>query len=300
MSDHAERHARNAGDLPVVAIVGAGNLGGAVAAGLLASGAVAPDRLRCVTARPERASALQQRLQAIIPDAPADLPVVGTDAAVAVRGADLVLIGVKPAAVSGVLAAIEPDLAPDAIVVSLAAGVPVAALEAALLPRRRVARLMTNTPVQVRQATSMVVAGSALGEDGLAAVVALSDALGVTHVIDESRMDAATALAGSGPAYLFLLIEALRDAGAGLGLDADVADAMAVQAMHGATTLLTVTGKDAAELRAAVTSPGGMTAAAVAVFEAAGLRSTAAHALAAAVDRAAVLASGGVDEAPGH
>jgi pyrroline-5-carboxylate reductase len=283
----------------VVAIVGAGNLGGAVAAGLLASGAVAPERLRCVTARPERATALAQRLRASVPDVQAGMqagaaaPEVGIDAAAAVRGADLVLVGVKPVAVRALLTTLGPDLAKDAIVVSLAAGVPVAAVEAALPPGQRVARLMTNTPVQVRRATSMVVAGSTLGSDGLAAVVALSDALGVTHVIGESLMDVATALAGSGPAYLFLLVEALRDAGVRLGLEEGVAGAMAVQAMHGATTLLTATGQDAADLRAAVTSPGGMTASALAVFEAAGLRATALEALRAAVARAGELAGGG-------
>jgi pyrroline-5-carboxylate reductase len=111
-------------------------------------------------------------------------------------------------------------------------------------------------------------------------------------VLDEALLDAATALAGSGPAYLFLLVECLRDAGVALGLATDVAEAMAVTAMDGAARLLRASGEDPAALRAAVTSPGGMTAEAVEILEDAGLRAAVTDALAAAVARAAELAAG--------
>ena len=266
-----------------VAIVGAGNLGGAVAEGLVASGAVALADLRCVTRTPEGAARLRAR------PGLTDLTVT-TDAAAAVSGADVVMLGVKPYAVIDLLHELGPHLAPGATLVSLAAGVGLAELGAAAPAGSSVVRLMTNTPVQVRAAVSLVAAAPEADDAAVARVVALSDALGSTHVIDESLFDAATALAGSGPAYVFLLVELLRDAAVGLGLDADEALAMTRGMVDGASRLLQASGEDPAALRRAVTSPGGMTAAAVGAFEEAGLRTIVAEALAAAVARAADLA----------
>jgi pyrroline-5-carboxylate reductase len=266
-----------------VTIVGAGNLGGAVAEGLVASGVVALADLRCVTRSPEGAARLRAR--------PGLAEVrVSSDAASAVAGADVVMLGVKPYATVDVLRELGPHLAPGVSVVSLAAGVMLDALVAAAPAGSIVVRLMTNTPVQVRAAVSLLAAAPGTDPDRLARVVALSDALGATHVVDESLFDAATALAGSGPAYVFLLVELLRDAAVGLGLDADEALAMTRGMVDGAARLLLASGEDPAALRRAVTSPGGMTAAAVGVFEDAGLRATVAAALTAAVARAAELA----------
>ena len=270
-----------------VTIVGAGNLGGAVAAGLVGAGAVPVDALRCVTRTPEGAARLRAR------PGLADVTVTH-DPAAAVARADVVMLGVKPYATLDMLAALGPHLAPETVVVSLAAGVNLADLTAAVATTApadvAVVRLMTNTPVQVGAAVSLVAAAPGTDPDAVATVVTLADALGTTHVLDEARFDAATALAGSGPAYVFLLVELLRDAAVGLGLDADEALAMARGMVDGAARLLVAADTDPAELRRAVTSPGGMTAAAVAVFEDAGLRATVAEALAAAVARAAELA----------
>jgi pyrroline-5-carboxylate reductase len=259
-----------------VAIVGAGNLGGAIAAGLLDAGAVAPADLRLVTAHDATAAAIASRLGVA----------AGTDVAAAVAGAEVVMIGVKPAGVAGVLPTVGAALAPGAVVVGLAAGVRLAALAAGLPPGTPVVRVMTNTPVRVRAATSILCAGPGIVAADLARVRGLVDVLGTTHVLDEVLMDAATALAGSGPAYLFLLVEALRDAGAALGLDPDVALAMAATTLEGAARLLAGGSEDPAALRAAVTSPAGATAAAIAVLEQAGLRDAIAGALRAAVARA--------------
>jgi pyrroline-5-carboxylate reductase len=192
--------------------------------------------------------------------------------------------------VCDVLRELAPHLAEGATVVSLAAGVGLDLLRAAAPAHDgAVVRMMTNTPVQVRAAVTLVAAAPDADPDALAAVVALADALGTTHVIDEAVFDAATALSGSGPAYVFLLIELLRDAAVGLGLEADAALAMTCATVEGAAQLLRATAEDPAELRRQVTSPGGMTAAAIAVFEAADLRGSVADALAAAVARAAEL-----------
>ena len=266
----------------IVAIVGAGNLGGAVAEGLVASGAVAPADLRCVTATAEGAARLRARRGLERLD-------VTTDAVAAVAGADVVMLGMKPYAVLDVLRELAPHLAPGVTLVSLAAGVGLDDLVAAAPEDASVLRLMTNTPVQVRAAVSLVAAAPGVDADTLARVVALSDALGATHVIDEARFDVATALAGSGPAYVFLLVELLRDAGGALGLDRDAAAAMAGGMLDGASRLLAASGEDPEVLRRAVTSPGGMTAAAVGAFEDADLRTTVLGALRAAVGRAAEL-----------
>ena len=268
---------------PLVAIVGAGNLGGALAAGLLASGAVSAERMRCVTASAASAAALTKRLGG-------GAVAVGTDAIAAVRGADVVMLGVKPPKVAGLLATLASELTPGAIVVSLAAGVDLATLAAAAPAGIPIVRVMTNTPVRIRAATSLITAPTGIDPHALATVEGLFAALGATHVIDETLIDAATALAGSGPAYLFLFAEALRDAGIALGLESTVAQAMTATMLGGAARLLEDGAADPAALRAAVTSPAGMTAAAIAVLEAQGLRTSLLEALRAAVVRAGELA----------
>jgi pyrroline-5-carboxylate reductase len=277
---------------PVVAIVGAGNLGGAVAAGLLDAGAVSAARLRCVTATDASAERLRERLGGA-------QHLVSTDAAVAVQGADVIMLGVKPPKVVALLTSLAPQLAPHVIIVSLAAGVGLAALTLAAPKGATVVRVMTNTPVRIRAATSLLTAPADVDPTALGTVGRLFAALGATHVVDESLVDVATALAGSGPAYLFLLAEVLRDAGVALGLDQDMAQAMAATTLEGAARLLGAGGEDPVALRAAVTSPGGMTAEAIAVLEAAELRTTMVAALRAAVDRAEELAQPSVG-APGH
>jgi pyrroline-5-carboxylate reductase len=264
-----------------VAIVGAGNLGGAVAAGLLAAGAVDGAHLHCVTG----SEASAERLRGVLGDG----VTVTTDAMAAVQGADVVMIGVKPPKVVGLVQDLAAHLVPGVTLVSLAAGVDLDDLVAVAPQGAQVVRVMTNTPVRIRAATSLVCAPDDVAPAALARVVALTDALGTTHVLDEALLDAATALAGSGPAYLFLLVECLRDAGVTLGLGADAAEAMAITAMDGAARLLRASGEDPAALRAAVTSPGGMTAEAIRVFEEAGLRTTTRDALAAAAARAGEL-----------
>ncbi len=271
-----------------VAIIGAGNLGGAVASGLVTSGAVASDALHCVTRTEDGAARLRAR------PGLADVT-VGHDPVAACAGAAFVLLGVKPYATLELLHTVAPHLERGAVVVSLAAGVSLDELRDGLdragAAHHQVVRLVTNTPVQVRAATSLLAAGPDVDADVLARVVALSDAFGQTHVIDESLFDAATALAGSGPAYVFLLVEALVDAAVGLGVGRAEALAMAGSMLDGAARLLAASTDGPVELRRAVTSPGGMTAAALDVFESAGLRTTVTEALAAAVARAAELAT---------
>jgi len=274
-----------------IAILGTGSLGGAVAAGLLAADVVRREDLACVTATEAGAARVAAALGVT----------AGTDARAAVTDADVVLIGVKPPSVVPLLRAVGPDLARDAVVVSLAAGVALADLAAALPPGTAVVRVLTNTPVRVRAAASLLVAPAGIDPAALARVTRLTDALGTTHPLAESQLDVATALAGCGPAYVFLVAEALVDAAVALGLDPGTAMALTVGTLAGAARLLAdpvtrgggpAAAADPAALRREVTSPGGMTAAALAVLEDAGLRAAFRAALAAAADRATTLAAG--------
>lgn len=273
-------HARALGDGPV-ALVGVGNLGEALLEGLLASATLTRDDVRCVVRRPERAAELvaTHRVPA------------GTDIAAAVEGAATVVLGVKPQVLPDVLPAVAAALDPEALVVSLAAGVTIATLEAALPAGARVVRVMTNTPIRVRRAVSVAAAGSRAGMGDLDRLRALLEGVGRVVVLDEDAIDAVTALSGSGPAHVLLLTEALIAGGVALGLSRAAATELAVGTVAGTGALLEADGADAdpEALRRAVTSPAGTTAAALAVLEDADVVGAVVRAMAAGAARAAEL-----------
>jgi pyrroline-5-carboxylate reductase len=180
--------------------------------------------------------------------------------AAAVVGADIVVVAVKPPDVPQVLTAIGPALAPGVVVVSVAAGLTLAALEAVLPAGTAVVRVMPNTPVRVREAMSALSAGSHTGEAELARAESLLAAVGRTVRVPESLQDAVTALSGSGPAYFLYVIEAMIDAGVQLGLPRATAAELVGQTAYGTAALLRESGDHPALLREAVTSPGGTTA----------------------------------------
>jgi pyrroline-5-carboxylate reductase len=273
-------HARLLGEGPV-ALVGVGNLGGALLEGLLATATLTRADVRCVVRRAERAAELvvEQRV------------VAGTDVAEAVRGAATVVLGVKPQTLPEVLPEVAAALEPGALVVSLAAGVSTATIASALPDGARVVRVMTNTPIRVRAAVSVLAAGPAATAQDVERVRALFEPLGRVLVLDESAIDAVTALSGSGPAYVLLLTEALIAGAEALGLAHDDAVALAVGTVSGTGALLEAGGAavDPAALRRAVTSPAGTTAAALAVLEDADVVGAVARAMAAAAARSAEL-----------
>lgn len=274
------RHGAILGDGPL-ALVGTGNLGEALLTALLDSATVTRADVRCVVRRPERAAELVVRHRVA----------AGTDVGAAVEGAATVVLGVKPQMLPDVLPAVSAALAPGALVVSLAAGVRTASIESALPDGARVVRVMTNTPIAVRAATSAVALGAHAHAEDLARVTALFAPAGTVLVVDEGAMDAVTALAGSGPAYVLLLTEALVAGGEALGLSPEDAHALAVGTVAGTGALLAAGGADVdpAALRRAVTSPNGTTAAALAVFEDGDLVGLVRRAMAAAAARAAEL-----------
>jgi pyrroline-5-carboxylate reductase len=174
----------------------------------------------------------------------------------------------------------------------VAAGIPAADIETHLPAEVPVVRVMPNTPMLVGQAMSAIAPGTAAGPDHLAQAEELLQTVGRVVRVPEAQMDAVTAVSGSGPAYLYLVVEAMIDAGVLLGLPRSLASELAVQTALGAATMLSETGEHPVALRGAVTSPGGTTAAAIRELEDAGLRAAFYNALEACRDRARDLARG--------
>ncbi len=193
------------------------------------------------------------------------------------------VVAVKP----DVVAAVLPDLAAAGVgrVLSIAAGVRTTTIEAGLPSGTPVVRAMPNTPALVGQGAAAIAPGSHAGDDDLEWAASVLGAVGLVVRVDEADLDAVTGLSGSGPAYVFLLAEALVAAGIAQGLDPTVADALTRQTLLGAATLLSRTGEDPAVLRRDVTSPGGTTAAGLAVFDEAGFVDVVLRVVAAATAR---------------
>ena len=249
-----------------IAVIGGGRIGEALIAGLLESGRASKD-LVVVETHADRAEQLAGRFGTRVTDSVED----------AVVGADLLVIAVKPGDVDAVLTQLgKAELNggdQDQVLVSLAAGVPTARLEAKLPAGFPVVRVMPNTPMLVGQGMSVLAPGRYARPEQLALVTEVLSAVGQVATVAESQMDAVTAVSGSGPAYFFLVVEALIDAGVGLGLSHEVATQLVVQTMIGSAALLDESEQSAVELRAAVTSPAGTTAAALRELERGGVRS---------------------------
>lgn len=202
----------------------------------------------------------------------------------------VVVVAVKPRDVIELLDQIAPAIDPDQVVVSMAAGVPISVFEDAL-PGVPVVRAMPNTPALVREGVTAIAAGRAVTEDHLARTKRVLEAVGEVQVMDESLLDAVTAISGSGPAYVFLLAEALTEAALREGLPRDIAETLVHRTVRGAGHLLTDTDVKPSELRAQVTSPGGTTAAAVHILEERGFRALVEDAVQAAAQRSRELGS---------
>jgi len=206
-------------------------------------------------------------------------------------GADVVVLAVKPQILKGVAQGIAPSLARASVVVSIAAGIPVSALESWLGADCAIVRAMPNTPALVHRGASGLFANGNVGGAQRALVERLFDAVGIfSWHANEEDIDAVTALSGSGPAYFFLLMEAMEQAGIALGLDPASARALTLQTALGAATMAATSDVDSAELRRRVTSPGGTTEQAIQTFMAGGLPELVQDAMAAASRRAAEMA----------
>ncbi|MCD2498783.1 pyrroline-5-carboxylate reductase [Microbacterium nymphoidis] len=270
---------------PSIAILGAGSMGGAILQGLVAGGV----RGISVTNRTADKAAALAELDGVHSIALADQPDGNRTAA---RGAQIVVIGVKPAMVADLLREIADDLDPDAVVVSLAAGTTIATMEQALGGTRRILRAMPNTPAVVGKAVTGIAANAHASAQDVAAVRRLFEYVGTVIETDEAGIDPLSTISGSGPAYVFLLIEEFTKAAVGKGFSQADARVMAEQTFIGAAALLDASGEDPAELRRRVTSPKGTTERAVGVLQEARLDEVFVRATDAALARAKELAAG--------
>lgn len=273
--------------LPTVAFLGAGNMGGALIDGMLAAGA--PHGELFVTNLHRSAADRFDGIDGVTSLALEETPDAN---ATAVETADVVVIGVKPSMVPDLLAEIAPHLKAGVIVVSFAAGVTIATFEAALPDGTAVVRTMPNTPAAVGEGMTALVQGSAASDADLALVSSLFEKVGKVVVVHEDQIDAVTAISGSGPAYVFQLIEDFTKAAQAQGFDAEQAATLAEQTFIGATALLRADGRTPTELRLAVTSPKGTTEQGVNVLQAAHLDEVFTAATDAARKRAEELAAG--------
>ena len=256
-----------------IALLGGGKMGGALVAGWLESG-YEPDRIVVAEADADR----RRDLEATLPGVR-----IVPSAAWAVPDTEAVIVAVKPADVAAVLEGAGATLPEHALVLSIAAGVRIAELER-LAPGRPVVRAMPNTPAVVRRAASAIAAGHLATEADLDLATSLLGAVGTVGRVEEHLLDAVTGLSGSGPAYLFLVAEALIEAGVLAGLPRETSSDLVIQTLLGSATLLAET-RDPEKLRAMVTSPGGTTAAGLRELERSGLRAAMLDAVTAATER---------------
>lgn len=264
-----------------IGLVGGGNMARALVGGLLQSGHP-PDRI--VVAEPDSAQ------RALMAGLHAGLAVQADNATVA-AAADVLVLAVKPQMMPAVCEDLGKGPRPGGqLVLSVAAGIPLRSLQSWLGSATPIVRVMPNQPATIRAGISALVASAAAGTaDREAAEYVATATGGAVWLSDESLMDAVTAVSGSGPAYFYLLMEQMELAARQLGLPPDLAATLTRQTALGAARVVTETGAEPATLRAAVTSPGGTTAAALKVFESAGLGAVVQRALTAARDRAAEL-----------
>jgi len=258
-------------------LIGGGRMGEALLGGLLTAGWAAPDELAVVEVVAERRAVLEERFP-------------GVAILDAVAPADAAVVAVKPNDVPEACAALGG--AGVARVLSIAAGVRIQTLEAALPDGVAVVRAMPNTPALVGAGAAAIAGGSAASSADLDWAESILAAVGVVVRVEESLLDAVTGVSGSGPAYVFLFVEALIEAGERAGLPHDVSAALAVQTLVGASRLLAQSTDSPADLRAAVTSPGGTTAAALRVLESAGWTRELVEAVEAATARSRELGAG--------
>ena len=261
-----------------VAVIGTGKIGELVLSGLLRAG-WQPSDLLVTTRRAERGAELAERYG-----------VRAVDNLTAVAEADVLAIAVKPQDAGALLDEIGAKVPPDKLIISLCAGLPTGFFAARLPEGTPVVRVMTNTPALVDQAMTAISAGPHATGAHLSIAEEMFKPLGSTLRLPESQQDAVTALSGSGPAYFYLLVEAMIDAGILLGLPRQVAHELIVQTAIGSAVMLRDSGEHPVKLREAVTSPAGTTISAIRELENHGVRAALLAALEAARDRAREIA----------
>jgi pyrroline-5-carboxylate reductase len=257
-----------------IGFIGAGNMAEAMIRGLLRGSDFEASQVSASGPREERVAELRERYRI---NATTDNKVPAA--------AEIVVLSVKPQILSRVLDEVGDEIRSDALVISIAAGVPVGAIQARLASGTRVVRAMPNTPALVDAGATAIAGGEHARAEDLADAKRIFDSIGLTVILEESQLDAVTGLSGSGPAYVFLILEALSDAGVKVGLSRRTAQLLAAQTLLGSAKLLLETNEHPGRLKDMVTSPGGTAITGLHTLEHGGVRTTLMNAVEAATRR---------------
>ena len=259
-----------------ISIIGTGNMGEALVSGLVASGSCNPEDMICTDIREDQLKSAKEKYSVI----------TTTNNIEAVEAGEIVIYAVKPQIIASVFRETASALDMSKLIISIAAGVPLAAIESCLNKKLRLIRVMPNIAAFVRESATVVAAGENATENDIKLAMAIFDSMGKSIFIKENiLMDAITGLSGSGPAYIFLIVEALADAGVKVGLSRQEALFLSTQTVLGAAKLLLETQEHPGRLRDMVTSPGGTAIAGIHTLEKGGLRTTLINAVEVATNR---------------
>jgi len=259
-----------------ICIIGTGNMGAALVSGLTGSGSSSPKKIICTDVRESTLKAIEEKYGVQ----------TTTSNLEAVKQSDIVIYAVKPQIMAAVIKETVEKLDMSKLIISIAAGVPMAALESCLNKELRLIRVMPNIAAAVKEAATAVAAGKNASEEDVEIAMSIFNSIGKTVFIKENYlMDAITGLSGSGPAYIFLIVEAMADAGVKVGLSRQEAIFLSAQTVLGAAKMLIETKEHPGQLRDRVTSPGGTAIAGLATLEKGGLRTTLINAVEVATNR---------------
>ncbi|MBF0509763.1 MAG: pyrroline-5-carboxylate reductase [Deltaproteobacteria bacterium] len=265
-----------------IGFIGAGNMGGALIKGLVTSRKVTPDQITAADASESRLKSLSQEFGIV----------TTTDNLALAQTSEVIVLAVKPGVVKPVLLDIRAEIPKGKLVISVAAGITIDFISSFLDMGVRIIRAMPNTPALIQAGAVGLSIGPKVPPEDVDLAKMLFGSIGLTVVVGESMMDAVTGLSGSGPGYVFLIIEALTDAGVKMGLNRADAQVLACQTLYGSAKLMLETGEHPAKLKDMVTSPGGTTMAGLHELEKSGIRGTIISAVEAATLRSRELSRG--------
>lgn len=257
----------------------------ALVSGMLKAGVACADQLHATDILPERRNYLQSRYKIR----------AGSDNKEAAGSSQIIILSVEPQVLDDVLESIGPALRVESLIISVAAGYPIARVAARLKPEARIVRSMPNTPSTVLEGVSALAFGPRVSDEDAQVARTIFESVGKVVVVEERLMDAVTGLSGSGPAYVYLMIEALADGGVKMGLSRSVAELLAAQTVLGAARMVIESGEHPGRLKDRVASPGGTTIAGIHKLEEGRLRGTLIAAVEAATKRSQELAKGNAD-----
>lgn len=247
-----------------IGIIGAGNMGEALISGLIYAKSAIPKNIICSDVRKERLKSVKDAYGVVTTTSNIDVA----------KGSEIVIYAIKPQIMASILRQTAAHLDMSKVIISIAAGVPLVAIESCLNKDLRLIRVMPNIAASVKEGAAAIAPGKHASKGDLKLAKAIFDSVGKSIIIEEEFMDAITGLSGNGPAYIFLIVDALADAGVKMGLSREDALLLSAQSVLGAAKLLLETGEHPGRLKDKVTSPGGTAIAALHTIEEGGLRTT--------------------------